>query len=446
MEVCYGESLRFSFDYTPPVFSGKLAFTPNSGTHGTSRKLLMDNGEPKDPRMRVTYTSVTLLDLTHRDEGTYSVSFGDSYHDIFSLVVLDCSVTLWKHYGETFHYYIQSRIEYVEFSPPNFRDETTILWNRTNHEVNRDSRLTLRGNNWKFTSVTELDSGHYNFRSRDNILRHRLHLTVSENTATYRVGTSEELFIAFPESLSPWTIVFVEEHSMDRTVLMREGVLLREDFDSYESDLIDRIQLLSDGMIITNTQSTDAGVYKIMDEKKNLASVVTVVVYVHTPTYVYIVGGSGIIFVVAICCCCFKKCCCKKSSPKHNAAVPQSAETPAVYYHGPRQPSSSRSAEPPAANFSDPPSNQPSTAEPMSFSFKPPAYADIHVNPPIPEVAGPAGQGAFPPPSVGAGFLSSDPEPRFELKLRGQAMPSAPLFSLDSNDSDVYTSDKLNFL
>lgn len=57
------------------------------------------------------------------------------------------------------------------------------------------------------------------------------------------------------------------------------------------------------------------------------------------------------------------------------------------------------------------------------------------------QVAPLGGQGAAPAPSI---FLSSEPELTFELK--GVTFPTAPPLSSDSTLSDVYTSDKLNFL
>lgn len=60
------------------------------------------------------------------------------------------------------------------------------------------------------------------------------------------------------------------------------------------------------------------------------------------------------------------------------------------------------------------------------------------------QVAPLGGQGATPAPSFRSDCLSSDPEPKFELK--GLTFPFAPPLSSDSTFSDVYTSDKLNFL
>lgn len=42
VENCYGKTYKLPFPYRPPVFTGKLYFTPNKGG---SLKLLMENGE-----------------------------------------------------------------------------------------------------------------------------------------------------------------------------------------------------------------------------------------------------------------------------------------------------------------------------------------------------------------------------------------------------------------
>lgn len=60
------------------------------------------------------------------------------------------------------------------------------------------------------------------------------------------------------------------------------------------------------------------------------------------------------------------------------------------------------------------------------------------------QASAPGGQGATPAPSLGSDCLTSDPDTKFELK--GLTLPSPPPLGSDSGFSDVYTSDKLNFL
>lgn len=63
-------------------------------------------------------------------------------------------------------------------------------------------------------------------------------------------------------------------------------------------------------------------------------------------------------------------------------------------------------------------------------------HSSFQVTPPEQQIASPA-------PEFNSTFLSSGPDPKFELK--GTIFPSAPPLSSDSAVCDVYNSDKLNF-
>ncbi|XP_035983244.1 uncharacterized protein LOC105939834 isoform X2 [Fundulus heteroclitus] len=64
--------------------------------------------------------------------------------------------------------------------------------------------------------------------------------------------------------------------------------------------------------------------------------------------------------------------------------------------------------------------------------------------PPLSEVGPPTSQGSAAAPTFSSDVLSSDAELQFELK--GVTFPSAPFLSSDETSSNVYNSDKLNFL
>lgn len=81
--------------------------------------------------------------------------------------------------------------------------------------------------------------------------------------------------------------------------------------------------------------------------------------------------------------------------------------------------------------FLGPPNTERRTCMLMQF------HSSFQVAPPEQQIASPA-------PEFNSTFLSSDPDPKFELK--GTIFPSAPPLSSDSAFCDVYNSDKLNFL
>ncbi|GLD53614.1 uncharacterized protein AKAME5_002836000, partial [Lates japonicus] len=172
---CYGDSLRFPFDYTPSVFRGKIYFTPSNGG---SRKLLMDNGEAKDPRLSVSYASVTLRDLRERDQGTFSISVGDRLYDIITLTINDCAKEFVHDYATVHYGSIPRKAEYLEFTPLYYRDQPQILWNRTDPQTNKGGRVQVRGNTWEMYKLTQADNGFYAFRKNDDTLLNRIQLSI----------------------------------------------------------------------------------------------------------------------------------------------------------------------------------------------------------------------------------------------------------------------------
>ncbi|KAM6951962.1 uncharacterized protein PEZ65_008274 isoform 2-T2 [Lycodopsis pacificus] len=113
-------------------------------------------------------------------------------------------------------------------------------------------------------------------------------------------------------------------------------------------------------------------------------------------------------------------CCCGKSKSKENGSETAAAEPDVQYQEYDTEPVGPRSGQ-----LIDPSG----THDP-----DPPSYT---VTDPL--VSAPAEQ-----PDAPTVPVHSDPEPTFEFK--GMTATSAPPLGSDSTNSDVYTSDKLNFL
>ncbi|XP_054647035.1 uncharacterized protein LOC129189438 isoform X2 [Dunckerocampus dactyliophorus] len=442
-ELCYGRSYRFPFQYSPPIFTGKIYFTPrNRG----SRRLVFDNGEAKHPRLKVTATSLSMRDLREQDEGTFSVPFGSIFYDFASLKILECAEDAQRYYNGLYRINLPYNVDILEFTPMGKPDQTRILWNRTSTQTSTAGRGQLKKNSWEVSEVRPKDNGYYNLREKSQTLVSRKKLTVKEYTENYKPKEGTTFFLPYPNNIVPWHITFSPSGPGGPIKLMASGKL-KEDIN-YDDRLHfgDRLYPENTGLEIAPVESKDSGVFEFRDEDHQLMFVANVEVE-----------------EVAMCCCCIRRCCCKKGASKTN--VPQTTATavatPAVYYHGPTQPAATGySATPPVAAYSyqavtparaatPPPAvvppyqpyNPVSAREPAPDSSGPPVYnmVVIHPSPTQPEAAVLGGHDSVPATTLG---FSSDPGPRFELK--GMNIPSA--LSSDTTVSNVYTSDKLNFM
>ncbi|XP_018555145.1 uncharacterized protein LOC108899262 [Lates calcarifer] len=399
----------------------------------------MDNGEAKDPRLSVSYASVTLRDLRERDQGTFSVSVGDRLYDIITLTINDCAKEFVQNYATVYFGSIPRKAEYLEFTPLHNRDQPQILWNRTDPQANKGGRVQVRGNTWEMYKLTQADNGFYAFRKNDNTLLNRMKLSVEDYDREYNIKVGERLVILYPAEFTMWTVTFIPEGETEHQTVIRDGT-------SAAGNFAWRLQVMHEGIEIYPVESTDSGTFEFRDKQGNLA--MTAIVELESDATLLVVAAVvGTILVVIICCCCVRKCCCKKSSSKRNESAPQTAATPATYYHSQdtNQPAGT-SYSPAPSTFSYQPRNLPVSTGPITTSTGPSVHnpVNIHVTSPQPQVAVSGDQEAAPAPSMGSDMFSSDYEPKFDLK--GLRFPSAPPLSSDSTFCDVYTSDKLNFL
>ncbi|XP_076594598.1 uncharacterized protein LOC143325444 [Chaetodon auriga] len=428
-EVCYGSTFRLPFEYTPPVFRGRLYFTPSNGG---SRRVVMDNGEAKAPRIKVSYGSVQFTDLHKKDDGTFSVSFdGNRLIDVITLKILDCAEDDIENYGDFYNCAVPRQTEYVEFTPLHNLDETKILWNRTDPQTNKRGRGQVRYNTLELESVTQADSGYYNFRRKDNTLLSRKRLTVQENKSYNEAKVNEQLVIRNRFSGALWSVTFTPKGETEPITLINAGMLVEDEDWSLSLPFSGRISVVHSNIEINPVESSDSGLFEFRDSQGNLVHTAEVKVqYASAPTFVYIAIVVGIIFGGIVCCCCVRKCCCKKSSSKRDEPAPQAAAAPVVHYHDKSQPTHPSYSHARAPDYTHQPMNPLVYREPATTSLGPP-------------VAAPGGLRAAPALSLNSDCLSSDPEPKFELK--GLTFPSAPPLSSDFAVCHVYTSDKLNF-
>lgn len=466
-EVCYGRNVTLPFDFMPPLYNGSLYFSPNKG--GPS-KVLMENGMSKDPRLSLTCHSFDLRDLTEEDDGDFSITYdGENLIRIGTLKILDCADVTVKHYGSTYKHHVPTQADFLEYTPFHNLKQSKILWNRTNPELDGDTRGYVFNQVWHITVLTQKDNGYYNFRERSNGIVARLHLTVKEMTVTKYATESDFLFVEYPGTWGPWTVTFTPEGRRDSVPIISDRRIIQDDWFN------GRIHVATDGIEITPVAGKDSGIMSFRDQDGNLIMNVEVEVegsgeqrdrtfisvegkqaFSHANTLpsnsaatgseiniFYIVIAGLLIPAMIFCCCC---CYCQDKCSKRGSPPQETAASPAVYHHGANEPAGpAYSAAPSCSTFSYQPVVSSVPKAPTATSFDPPAYqpVNIQINPAQPQVAPPEGQGSVPAPPLRSDVVSSESEPTFELK--GVMFPSASPLTSDSTSCNVYTSDKLNF-
>ncbi|XP_023184514.1 uncharacterized protein LOC111607014 isoform X1 [Xiphophorus maculatus] len=494
-EVCYGQDLAFPEHIQRNIQQGPLYFTPSNGG---KRKILMENGKAKDPRLKVGKFTTSLTLLTKKDEGVYALTNGSTIIDELQLKIKDCAEEIIKDYMDEWSYRLPVLIHYVEYTSPHNEDETLVLWNSTNPQ-SEQRKGVVKNYFWTISGVTQADNGYYNFRKKEGTLRSRILLTVKEKTRYYDSKGNEDLLIMTPWTRRPWTVTFKDVETKHVTII--ENGNLVWDVNRFSG----RISIQSNGIKIKSVKAMDSGTYEFRDPQGNLAfsAHVSVDDRVSHPQVTYVVVAV-VAVVLGLCCCfcCKRKCCCKKNKSADTATSAvtyhdksdSAASSPAVYYHGTSQPTgpsypiqtssiyTPHPANPPAytgtvaVSIEQPPS-QPNTAvyppqpasvyppqpasvyPPQPASVYPPQPASVYppqpasanppqpepsLYPPLSEFGPPASQGSAATPTFSSDMFSPDAEPRFQLK--GLAFPSAPPLSSDVPICDVYNSDKLSFL
>ncbi|XP_030252209.1 uncharacterized protein LOC115568769 [Sparus aurata] len=437
VDECYGRSFRLPIEYTPPLYEGPVYFTPRNGG---PRKLLLGNGQARDPTVSVSMISVTIKDL--RQSGTFSGrSTGVIKVEDVILNVLDCARKVTRTYRHDYTIDLPTRAEFLEYTLDYDSVETKVLWNRSDPQSFKGDRGKMTSRGWDFITLTQEDNGYYCLRKKDKTLLDRIRLTVEENSKHYDPKVGDVLLITNPYTDDPWTVTFIPVGGFEKQTLMEEGYLVAQN-DQRTLSFSGRIQLRRKAIEIDPVEITDSGTFEYRDPQGNLAQVVTVeVIQAPVPTYVYAAIAGGIVLAEILCCCCVRMCCCKKGSSKRDESAPA-----AVYYHDQDQPAGQSYSAAPDPHYSYQPVNPPASRQPAASSVGPSVQnpVNIHTTPLQPEVSASVGQGAAPAPSLGSDCLSSAPPPMFELNRR--TFPSVPPLGSESTTSDVYTSDKLNFL
>ncbi|KAF6714854.1 hypothetical protein FQA47_013563 [Oryzias melastigma] len=489
-KVCYGDSVNIELK---SYYKGSLYFYPIAGG---ARKLLMDNREAKDPRLKVFSDSVTLTQLTERDNGDFVLlsSTGQNLNYL-SLTINDCSKYVELFYGQEMMHIVPSNADLLEFTPLHRLDQPQLLWERTNPFRNYGGRRRVSGGLFRIYKITQEDNGYYNFRKKDKSVVSRIHLNVQEKTSYYNAKENEKIILPFPWENGNWTVTFKQKNE-EGISIMKSG---RVDISVYR--LSRKLSFKSYGIEMCCLRLNDAGTFEFRDSAGNLALVSHVIITVKIPelpqsnAYIIVAVVAGVLGYLCFCCCCCKKFCCSNEKPPSEVA--QTAEEPKVFYHDLNEPEGSgfsaapysAAFPPPAGNVPFPPpamnagishdaaaassgpvvchhgntnisqpevapqaSDQsapsssgynplPSHSQPMFETYQP-TYEIKNIS--QPGVAPGASEQSAPSSSSGYNPVSSDYQPMFEVKGLNSTF-DLPL-SAENSSTDVYNSDKMNFL
>ncbi|KAM9741059.1 uncharacterized protein ACNS7B_012297 isoform 2-T2 [Menidia menidia] len=312
-------------------------------------------------------------------------------------------------YGNRYKIRIQSFIHVIDFLQKDGNDTITI-WKRDDPEGTEDPRRGMRGNSFTIENVTQRDSGRYILRnSKSRFISVRIVDVVAN---TQRVSLEEDQEFSFKFELEPKSCnIYFFPKGLYKIEMVRHGRL-----DSY-ADLrgCRGFQLLKPCGILNNIiQTACAGRFEIRDHNDDPALIVSVEIE-DSDSYTSYLWGAGGAFLFTVFSCCLKHICGKKSCSTKASSEPEESDPaaePSPHYQ-------EYDHEPvgPGHNGATSPSGAPCPPQPSETETGP-LVAALADTPTLP--------------------LSSDFEPRFELKGIN--------FNSNTPHSDVYTSDKLNFL
>ncbi|KAK5610151.1 hypothetical protein CRENBAI_010706 [Crenichthys baileyi] len=339
-------------------------------------------------------------------------------------------------YGSTYRKRMSAWVDYIEFIPKS-SSKVTILWSRDAPEASEDSRWKMVHYYFFIYNMTQRDSGQYLWRNGDRTSLSTMTVEVIAKTQSLNLQSGQKLSITSDLQPNSCNIYFMPEDGRE-TEIVRRGQLL-QDLD--QSDCIGFKLIKPCGVLNTAVKKSCSGQFVVRDHNDDQALVVSVKVESSdiNPKYILPVVGA---FVCMLLSCCIKTCFFGKSSRKKDQPELEDADgEPAAYEEYEHEPVALRPSQPsgptemlyplqPSNARTGPLIHNPPERLPPSYSKE---WRTSHTNVPPPTEQ-------LDTPTVP--LSSHQDQDRFELK----GIDTNNLLSSDSPHSDVYTSDKLNFL
>ncbi|KAM8848340.1 uncharacterized protein ACB058_012064 [Synchiropus picturatus] len=422
-EVCYGHDFHLNGPAVRRSLSEKLYFMPRSGN---DRTIVVENGTSKDPRFKITRFTITLRDVTDKDDGMFSIlSAKSEFVDITRLKVSECAEKVERWYDSSFRRTLHTDWAFVEFYSDKTPYVKEILLNRSDPSTHNTGRMHLQDGKLQILNLAQPDQGYYHIRSKDKLLS-RINLVILIYNRRSEAVEEEEYSFFYPSGFRPHFVNFTTATGVKR--LMIDGEWQDEILNSK------RIQPRDDALVISSVEMADYGYYGFYDQKQNLVLFVKLTVLeAQVPVHLLIYISVAVLLMVSCCACyCVRRRCQNRKIYRRNAAALATAaasggysapsqQGPVIYSAAPAPvPSVSKAHKPSGSSHSGVPAVASNSGPPLSSAVQ------QHEDPPV--------------YSCGSDFLATDPAPRFESE--GMSLPTAPPLSSET----VYTSDKLNFL
>lgn len=335
------------------------------------------------------------------------------------------------HYGENFKIFLPRRAYSLTLrtSP----DEPKVLW-RSQRLIHHDPKHSLVGSYFFIEGVSQRNNGQYDLWDENNHRLSSVTITVRARGESYDLSTGDELDLEYDLPYTSCNVFFTPKDQFEAVELVRKGRVL----DRRNR----RISFYRPCHINMEVSTGSSGLYEVKDNNGDTALVVTLTVTdpsssaSNIPSY----GWVGIAATISSTLCyCLKCCCCGKSSSKDSSD--EGAEDAAENATGDADPSLMQYvSEPVHLGPRETVEELPHSTEPTPAPSTPLIHNSNISQPPSYEEAL-----SLPEETGGTlHLLSSTEEPRFEF-TGIRYSPAAPLSS-ETTGSDVYTSDKLNFL
>lgn len=341
-----------------------------------------------------------------------------------------------EEYGNTFRWKLHRGARSIEFTRQ-YHSVATVVWQRGGPSGREDSRQKVIDGYFVLSNLTQKDSGRYIMRDLHRLPLEIKTIGVVANSRSYVRSPGESLSITFDLERSSCNIFFLpkDNHIYERLEIVLQGSL---ETYMYNHDCNGFTLLKPCGILNEDLSVSCQGHFEVKDSNDNTALVVLLEMEEPEFDTSKIGIGIGVSLAVMSCCTCMRRCCCGKKSSKKDTSETPDAE-PAVHYHEyerePVGPRPEHLSPPSDQNYPAPPSYSPTGP----LIHNPP----MNVPPSYSEVSAPAEQPDTPAlPSMSAAPVLSEPDPQFQLK--GMDYPS--ILGSGSAISDVYCSDKLNFL
>ncbi|KAK9518034.1 hypothetical protein VZT92_023362 [Zoarces viviparus] len=409
-----------------------------------------------------------------------------------------------KYYGDSHYVRLLRKPDFVEFSPDD-NSNVTILWKQGDRSVTLDNKFQIMATYFRISHLTQRDSGRYTMRDKDLKEMSNFTLEVKAFAKGYYRKPGDRFAFSYRLEPNSCNIYFFPESDRQprklKNTIVHQGKLqgglnesdctgfdlldpcgisnkvhqmscsgryeIRDQNDNpaivvslevsqitryFEQKPGDRFEFTYDlepkscniyffpeshqpcGISNEVLQMSCNGRYEIRDRNGDLAIVVSLKMQpLPDETSNIGIGVGG--FLVSLFCSCVMCCCCGKSKSKENGSETAAAEPDVQHQEYDTEPVGPRSNQLIVRSGTHDP-------DPPSYTVTDPLVRDhpsVDLPPSYSEVSAPAEQ-----PDAPTVPVHSDPEPTFEFK--GMTVPSAPPLGSDSTNSDVYTSDKLNFL